>query len=64
VGTGLSSRSLSSSGTVVVVQTVVLPQASNSSGAVGRVSADVFGIGIGVVVVQAGVVLVGGVLLL
>jgi len=62
VGTGLSAQSQSSSSTTVVVQTVVLPQASNSSGAVAMVSVNFFGLGL--VVVQAGIALLGGILLL
>jgi len=64
VTTGLSNaQSQSKSSTYVVVQTVVLPQASNSSGAVGRVDVDLL-FGFGLVIIQAGIVLLGGVLLL
>lgn len=62
VSTGVGTQSQSKSSTTVVVQTVVLPQASDSSGAVARVDVDLFGFGL--VAVQAGIALVGGVLLL
>jgi len=62
ISTGLSGQSQSKSSTTVVVQTVVLPQASDSSGAFVSVSVDFFGFGL--VVVQVGIALVGGILLL